>query len=34
MGRNKRSNRKCEQMLMDLEFLNVLTGKHNKEELD
>lgn len=34
MGRNKRSNRRCEQMLMDLEFLNVLTGKNNKEELD
>lgn len=34
MGRNKRSNRKCEQLLMDAELLEVLTGTSEKEEMD
>lgn len=34
MGRNKRSNRKCEQLLMDTELLQVLTGVHEKEEME
>lgn len=34
MGRNKRSNRKSELMLMDLELLSVLTGDYPAEELD
>lgn len=34
MGRNKRSNRKCEQLLMDLELLQVLTGIYEKEEME
>lgn len=34
MGRNKRSNRKCEQLLMDTEFLQVLTGTNEKEEME
>ena len=32
MGRNKRSNRRCEQLLMDAELLEVLTGTSEKEE--
>ena len=34
MGRNKRSNRRCEQLLMDAELLEVLTGTSEKEEMD
>lgn len=34
MGRNKRSNRRCEQLLMDVELLEVLTGTSEKEEMD
>lgn len=34
MGRNKRSNRRCEQLLMDAELLEVLTGTSDKEEMD
>lgn len=34
MGRNKRSNRRCEQLLMDAELLEVLTGISEKEEMD
>lgn len=34
MGRNKRSNRRCEQLLMDTELLEVLTGTSEKEEMD
>lgn len=34
MGRNKRSNRKCEQLLMDAELLEVITGTSEKEEMD
>lgn len=34
MGRNKRSNRRCEQLLMDVELLEVLTGTREKEEMD
>lgn len=34
MGRNKRSNRRCEQLLMDTELLEVLTGTENKEEME
>lgn len=34
MGRNKRSNRRCEQLLMDVELLDVLTGTYEKEEMD
>ena len=34
MGRNKRSNRKCEQLLMDAELLEVLTGTSEKEEME
>ena len=30
MGRNKRSNRRCEQLLMDAELLEVLTGTSEK----
>ncbi len=33
MGRNKRSNRRCEQLLMDAELLEVLTGTSEKEEM-
>lgn len=34
MGRNKRSNRRCEQLLMDAELLEVITGTSEKEEMD
>ena len=34
MGRNKRSNRKCEQLLMDIELLQVMTGIYEKEEME
>ena len=34
MGRNKRSNRKCEQLLMDTELLQVLTGTEEREEME
>ena len=34
MGGNKRSNRRCEQLLMDAELLEVLTGTSEKEEMD
>ena len=34
MARNKRSNRKCEQLLMDTELLQVLTGTNEKEEME
>lgn len=34
MGRNKRSNRKCEQLLMDTELLQVLTDTSEKEEME
>lgn len=33
MGRNKRSNRKSEFLMMDLELLGVLTGSYPSEEL-
>lgn len=34
MGRNKRSNRRCEQLLMDTELLQVLTGTKETEEME
>lgn len=34
MGRNKRSNRKCEQLLMDTELMQVLTNTNEKEEME
>lgn len=34
MGRNKRANRRCEQLLMDAELLQVLTGTCEKEEME
>lgn len=34
MGRNKRSNRRCEQLLMDTELLQVLTGTKEPEEME
>ena len=34
MGRNKRSNRRCEQLLMDTELMQVLTNTHENEEME
>lgn len=34
MGRNKRSNRRCEQLLMDTELMQVLTNTQEKEEME
>lgn len=34
MARNKRSNRRCEQLLMDTELLQVLTGTADREEME